>query len=251
MKMVCFSDTHYTPPKLDLPEADIAVCAGDVCFKGKEAEYRSFIDWYEKQPIKHKILVPGNHDWFTEDKTDFAKSIAKSHGVILLINDLIEVDGIKIYGTPVQPFFCDWAWNYHYPNARDAYFSQIPEGIDVLVTHCPPFGILDETPPSSWNNNEGEHVGDQVLAKHVWRAKPRFHVFGHIHHSYGIMYKYGTKFINAAICTEQYTPDNPPIVVDLDEVDNNIVPLSDDLDKMVEQVISENQELFDRLALDD
>lgn len=221
MKAVCFSDSHHTGPKIDLwllPEADFGIFSGDCCSKGDEAEYRYFIDWYTEQPVKHKLFVPGNHDWYTEREPAKARRIAESRGIVYLVNDSVELEGYKFFGTPVQPAFFDWAWNYEYPKVRDSYFSMIPDGLDVLITHCPPYGVLDMTPPGRWNNQQGENVGCPVLLSHVLRAKPRFHVFGHIHHCYGQLYKDGVHYVNASVCTEQYKMANQPIIVDLDEV---------------------------------
>lgn len=219
MKAICFSDTHRTPlvGKFQLPEADFGFFSGDCSMPGKEAEYRSFIDWFADQPVKHKVFVPGNHDWYTETNLITAMRIAEIKGIIVLINEEVTLDGYRVYGTPVQPFFCDWSWNYPHLNARESYFSMIPDGLDVLITHCPPYGILDETPPNSFNNGNPEHVGCTSLRDNVYRAKPRFHVFGHIHHSYGQLRRDGTHFVNASICTEQYKLTNAPILIDLDE----------------------------------
>jgi len=218
MKAVCFSDTHHNPLKLELPEADFGFFAGDCCGRGDEKQYRQFIDWYAEQPVKYKIFVPGNHDKFTEKRPDHAISIAKAHGIHVLINDFIVIDGIKIYGTPIQPFFMDWAWNVVKQEDRAKVYSQIPPDVDVLITHCPPYGVLDNTPPTAWNNySTEEHVGCYALLEQVMKVKPKYHVFGHIHHSHGALVRHGTKFINASICTEKYHLTNPFIVIDLDE----------------------------------
>jgi Icc-related predicted phosphoesterase len=224
MKAVCFSDTHKTPllDKLELPEADFGLFAGDCSFRGKEAEYRSFIDWFANQPVTHKVFVPGNHDWYTETNLIKAMRIAEIRGVVFLSNTEVTLDGYRIYGTPIQPEFMNWAWNQPLLCNRDACFAKIPEGLDVLITHCPPYGILDDTPPNVFNKGNPENVGCTALRDHVLRAKPRFHVFGHIHHSYGQKSQDGTLFVNASICTEKYQLTNNPIIIDLDQ-DNSPV----------------------------
>jgi len=219
VKAICFSDTHKNLliREFALPECDFSFFAGDCSFPGDEGEYRAFLQWYSKQPARNKIFVPGNHDGFTENQTSWARSLAELNGIVFLVNEGVTIENIKIYGTPVQPFFCDWFWNYPHLNARESYFSMIPDGLDVLITHCPPYGILDETPPNSFNSGNPEHVGCTALRDNVYRAKPRFHVFGHIHHSYGQLRRDGTHFVNASICTEQYKLTNAPILIDLDE----------------------------------
>lgn len=84
----------------------------------------------------------------------------------------------------------------------------IPADTDVLITHGPPAGILDMTP-------SGKQAGCQDLLDVIDIVQPRMHVFGHIHHSYGVTEHKGTKFVNASTCTEKYTPDNKPLVIDL------------------------------------
>jgi Icc-related predicted phosphoesterase len=61
----------------------------------------------------------------------------------------------------------------------------------------------------------GEHVGCEELRAAVERVRPRVHIFGHIHHGYGMMDWNGTRFVNASVCNEQYRPVNPPAVTEL------------------------------------
>ena len=212
---VCFSDTHKRIP-FDLPKVQFGLMAGDVCNSGSEGDFRQFIDWYAKQDVVHKIYVPGNHDIFCEKKMDMAKRQCEINNIILLHNEGIVLDGISFWGTATQPFFCNWAFNVMDARDRAVDFSLIPKNVDVLITHCPPYGILDATPPTAWNNrSEDEHVGCHALLTAVKRAKPRFHIFGHIHHSYGHTLQEGTCFLNVAVCTEQYKQTNAPIMVDL------------------------------------
>jgi predicted phosphodiesterase len=84
----------------------------------------------------------------------------------------------------------------------------IPEGVDILVTHGPPAGILDQTP-------QGEHVGCADLKEAVERVKPKLHVFGHIHHGHGMEKIGATTFVNASVWDESFEPNNPPLVIDL------------------------------------
>jgi Icc-related predicted phosphoesterase len=102
----------------------------------------------------------------------------------------------------------DWAFNLQRGPALREKWALIPEGTDVLITHGPPFGILDWTA-------RGERVGCEDLLEAVRRVKPRLHVFGHIHEGYGEHEQDGTRFVNASICTEAYQPTNAPIVVDV------------------------------------
>lgn len=83
-----------------------------------------------------------------------------------------------------------------------------PAGLDILITHGPPYGVLDVTP-------RGDLAGCEELRKKVDEVLPRVHIFGHIHHGYGILDKGPVKFVNASTCDEEYFPSNPPIIFDI------------------------------------
>src|SRR5579863_4162194 len=55
----------------------------------------------------------------------------------------------------------------------------MPNGIDILITHSPPVGILDV------EYGTQVHAGDPEFLKAAIRVRPRLHVFGHIHGGYG------------------------------------------------------------------
>lgn len=115
---------------------------------------------------------------------------------------------MKIYGSPWQPWFYDWAFNLPRGDALREKWDLIPGDVDVLITHGPPHGILDR-------NLEGENCGCEELHAAVDRIKPKVHAFGHIHLSHGTGRAGNTLFVNASICTERYDPWQAPVVVDL------------------------------------
>jgi Icc-related predicted phosphoesterase len=90
------------------------------------------------------------------------------------------------------------------------HWAELPDGIDLLLTHGPPLGVQDQ-------NAKGKYLGDAALAEAVQRVRPRLHVFGHIHESYGVTRANSTTFVNASVCTTVYEPIQAPIVVELDE----------------------------------
>jgi|SRR5579871_1333776 len=205
------SDTHlmHLKYKLQMPEADMVIHAGDATFEGKLAEVSLFAEWFRSLPYKHKIFVAGNHDWLFQKNRDVARSMLGDQ-VVYLEDNLVEVEGIRIYGSPWQPEFCDWAFNLPRGHRLREKWNKIPSKVDVLVTHGPPLRILDL-------NQDGEHVGCgdlyEVLTK---RVKPRLHVFGHIHNGYGIVAEGRTLFANVAICGENYKPTHGVVVVEFD-----------------------------------
>lgn len=219
IRVVCISDTHLQHCKypVNVPDGDILIHAGDATFEGKVSEIWRFTDWFEKLPHRHKVFVAGNHDWLFQQNQDLARSMLPK-GVIYLQDNLAIVEGLRIWGSPWQPEFMNWAFNLPRGHRLREKWNMIPTGVDILVTHGPPLGILDLTV-------DGEHVGcgdmHEVVTK---RVKPRLHVFGHIHHAYGTAAVGRTLFVNATVCDEAYKPVNAPVVVDMDPADREHLP---------------------------
>lgn len=165
-----------------------------------------------------KAYFTGNCGW--EKNPALMTKIAKEQcpRIILLNDSSTMIDGIKFYGTPVQPYFFNWAYNraetdaemlhYGVPSIKP-HFEAIPNDINVLITHGPPLGILDEV-----KGREGQHLGSASLLEAVKRVKPDVHVFGHIHSGHGELHRDGTSFYNVAICDERYYPSNPVRVIE-------------------------------------
>lgn len=228
MRIVSVSDTHTYGRRIQVPDGDLLVHAGDLTIRGTEAEVERELGWLGSLPHERKILVAGNHDWFFDPQMP-----ARFHGyslgrsrpieavlagypdIVYLQDSGCEVAGLKFWGSPWQPNFQDWAFNF--PKTGEAIpreiWARIPNDTDVLVTHGPPRGILDEVAP-------GRSVGDHVLYERIRELRGlRLHIFGHIHEAYGraerVLASGATiTFVNASSCTKDYRPINPPVVVD-------------------------------------
>jgi Icc-related predicted phosphoesterase len=207
-RIVCISDTHALHNKIVVPDGDILVCAGDLTGRGELASIESFDKWIGTLPHVKKLVIAGNHDFAFERNPAAARS--RLIHAEYLEDSGIEIDGLKFYGSPHQPRFFDWAFNLDRGPAIKKKWDLIPAGTDVLITHGPPWGVLDRT-------SGGERAGCEELLLAVQRVRPRLHVFGHIHEAYGRHYDVllGTTFVNASCCDLQYRPVQPPIVVDL------------------------------------
>lgn len=204
LKIVAISDTHTFENAIAVPDGDVLIHAGDATIEGSYREVSRFADWLHAQPHRHKIFVAGNHDWLFEREPEIARSLLV--GVAYYLQDeLIEIEGVKFYGSPWQPEFCNWAFNLPRGEALAAKWAMIPNDVDVLITHGPPWGILDYVKLGS------EHLGCNDLLRAVARVQPRVHVFGHIHGGYARFRPRGL-FINASICNEAYQPINAPQV---------------------------------------
>jgi hypothetical protein len=138
-----------------------------------------------------------------------AQLLAAYSGITYLQDSGIEIDGLKFWGSPWQPWFCDWAFNLPRmgPDLREVW-NKIPLGTDVLITHGPPHGVLDQV-------HGGDHLGCEELKNRLVSVKPQVHIFGHIHDSYGVAQSKTTTYVNPSSCDEQYRMRNQPIVLEL------------------------------------
>ena len=207
-RIVCISDTHNRQGNLDVPEGDLLIHAGDLTGRGTQAEVRAAIEWLESLPHPDKIVIAGNHDFYFEQENARARSLVTS--AVYLQDSEVTVQGLRIWGSPWQPWFHDWAFNLSRGQKLREKWEHIPEGIDILVTHGPPMGTLDRTVT-------GEAVGCEELRDRLaaMANPPRLHVFGHIHEGQGIVRTERTTFVNASACDVAYRPVNQAVVVDL------------------------------------
>ena len=209
MKIVAISDTHNQIHKMNIPDGDVLVHAGDATYNGTVEEIHRFNEELGKLPHKHKIFTPGNHDFLFENNAEFAKKIMTNATV--LMDEEIVIDGVKFYGSPWQPWFYDWAFNLARGEPLAKKWVEIPEDTDVLITHGPPKGQGDLVVRGY------ENVGCEDLLERVIKVKPEYHVFGHIHEGYGMTTGFGVTFVNASSCTLGYNPNNEPFVLEIDK----------------------------------
>ncbi len=151
-RIVCLSDTHNCNERIEVPDGDILIHAGDATTVGTHEQIRRFSDWFASLPHPHKVFVAGNHDWLFEKDNDSARSLLDP-AIVYLQDSAIEIDGLKIYGSPWQPRFFDWAFNLNRGQEMAEKWAMIPDDIDILITHGPPNGILDLVPRKGWDEN--------------------------------------------------------------------------------------------------
>jgi len=234
IKIHCISDTHNQHKKIHLTGGDVLIHSGDATGRGQSGEIESFLKWYGSREYFHKIFVAGNHDWGFEREPERFEEMCKKYGVIYLndsgitIKDFDTGEDVKIWGSPVQPEFCNWAFNRRIdkqillPDGFDPYHSyppkshpwikphwdKIPDDTDILITHGPPKGILDSV--ENHFHPGGEEVGCPHLRDAIDRVKPVLHVFGHIHDQSGVMVSEGVTFCNAAQLNDSYNVHYKP-----------------------------------------
>lgn len=209
MRLICLSDTHGLHAKVQLPPGDVLLHAGDVSNQGRLDEIGHFLSWFGRVgEFRHRVMIAGNHDFAFERTPQLAEGMVPDN-VIYLRDSEVEVGGLRVWGSPLTPAFMNWAFNRSDEELAQ-HWTRVPAGVDVVVTHGPPRGILDTVLP------EGQAVGCPHLRRVVGEVRPRVHVFGHIHEGYGRAERDGILYVNASTCDAGYQPVNPPVLVDLD-----------------------------------
>ena len=185
MKILAISDTHCMHNDIIIPEGvDMIIHAGDISNSKtiyiNEQECLNFLHWYHNLNIKYKILVAGNHDRSLEKGVFGLNKLSSTFtSIIYLENKLIEIEGLKIYGSPFTPTFNDWFFMRNL-NSLNKMWENSPNDVDILITHGPPKYILDLSEDKFHNL---EYCGDKTLFNYVHRCQPQHHIFGHIHNS--------------------------------------------------------------------
>jgi len=209
MKIILISDTHNQHGGLELPEGDMIIHAGDVSSRGVKSEVENFLTWYSSLSYKYKIFIAGNHDFFFEDRTREIINEIIPDNVIYLDDELVIIEGIKIWGSPVQPWFHNWAFNRQRGVDIKKHWDLIPSDIDILITHGPAYKILDKV---KYGN---DFVGCEDLLEKINEIKPKIFVCGHIHEAYGKMQIGNTMCYNASVLDERYKLVNKPFVIEI------------------------------------
>jgi Icc-related predicted phosphoesterase len=227
MKILCISDTHSLHKKIPkewMVPADILIHAGDISSLGYTHEIKEFCKWFDSlDQYDNKIFIAGNHDWGFQPKNyhnnyDSVMEVIRSYkNFDYLIDEYVEItnvegEKVKIYGSPWQPEFHQWAFNLQRGEEIQKKWDLIPNDTDVLITHGPPYGIGDFVPYKG-----GEYVGCKNLLDTIATKLPNLkaHIFGHIHYSYGVVMRNNVKFVNASNCNERYEPIQKPILIEI------------------------------------
>ena len=207
LKIACISDTHgvFEP---DIPQCDLLLHCGDATRGGSQYEFVDLNAWFkllkDQNIVSGEIIyVPGNHDRMAYTDLYLVRNIMQD--CKMLVDEEWEYRGAKIYGMPWTPIFRNWYYMED-EEGMEYHCSQIPDDTDILVTHGPPWGILD------YVRYDNMHVGCPSLRRRVDRVRPKLHAFGHIHENGSRitipsndqeMAPGQTTFINAAVLNER------------------------------------------------
>jgi len=202
MNITALSDTHgrHQDVKFDEKQlaADMLIYGGDFTLNNYQDPLNSeikkqtkiFLNWLSRQPQKYKILIGGNHDFFAERKFYEFKEMLPSN-IIYLNNETVEIEGLKIFGSPNTAELPGWAFGDWEKN-MSKYYDKIPDDVDILVTHTPPYGILDLS-------SSGNRYGSTTLLEKMKSLKPKINMFGHVHESYGTLIKDDVLYANVNV----------------------------------------------------
>jgi hypothetical protein len=208
VRIVAISDTHGQHEKMRVPDGDIFVHAGDFMLTGsKVREIAQFNEWLGTLPHRWKIVVGGNHDMILEG-TGFGMMLRNA---VYLENARCEIYGLKFWGSPYTPEYNGWGFMLPRGERIRRIWRGIPANTDVLITHGPPWGILDAI--------EGSSVGDVDLLEELAHRPIPLHIFGHIHPGYGYRALDGRHFYNVAALDENKEPTHAPVVIDVEAPD--------------------------------
>jgi predicted phosphodiesterase len=226
MRITVISDTHKKHHQLtnDLIGGDLIIHAGDISSMGTIEEIADFCNWYNSlRGYSASVFIAGNHDWGFQNSIQ-VKGLVNSYEWITYLQDSSMTfltkdlnESCKIWGSPWQPEFFNWAFNLprNGEDLREKWFW-IPNDTDILITHGPPYGILDI---SSYG---GVNAGCELLMESVSVKKPKIHIFGHIHSAFGYKYHNGTHFINASMLDERYNYSRKPLTFDWNPQTNEL-----------------------------
>lgn len=201
------ADLHGYKPHLE--GGDLLVIGGDLTARDTLEEYEWFCEWLQALPYRCKVVIGGNHDNLLENG---ALTITGT-GIHYLCDSGIEFEGLNIWGSPYTARFSGqnphcMAYSVKSDLQLRDHFDLIPDGLDILVTHSPPYGILDNCPNG--------RVGSKELHKAIFRVRPRLCLFGHIHEQGGkIVEAQGITFANCSYVDARYRPVHGPIQLEI------------------------------------
>lgn len=209
IKICAISDTHNQLFKIKIDESpDVLIHSGDFSTNGSETELKRFLIHISEIPIKQKICVLGNHDYklLEKYKEKELRRLFNNFNVTLLINESITLNHITIHGISWHEDF----WYKTRPELESIY-SFIDLNANLLVTHHPPYKILDLS-----FKFKSEYCGCPIIEEYI-NKMPNLshHFFGHIHESYGVLKKNNITFHNTAILDENYLIKNQPVYLEV------------------------------------
>lgn len=190
LNIAAVSDTHGFLPEVRKNTAEIAIIAGDISpleIQGNSEEMKKwlfgeFLNWVIELDVKQVFLIAGNHDFYFQNvkKSEIQQLKRLSgHKLVYIKNEsTIYTDKTgenwSIFGTPYCNIWGGWPFMVD-NNLLTEKFKSIPDKVDIIITHSPPFAFGDA------DLNNYEHVGNKPLAKRLENVDYKIIICGHIH----------------------------------------------------------------------
>jgi Icc-related predicted phosphoesterase len=229
MKLFCISDLHGKLDGLDPFGCDLVIIAGDFAkmtgwgkwhmYDMKKWIEKKFIPFTQQYKNIQFVITPGNHDLIFDSRrtlniSDISYSINWPENVYILIDRQIEVNGLKIYGTPWVPIISySWAFEAEHDKLIEK-FSKIPENLDILITHSPP-RINGCDVDYSLQTNNGP-FGSAELTQAIFEKNPKYVFCGHIHSgSHECIEFNNSKIYNVSRLNEDYDIAYKPLILEI------------------------------------
>jgi len=209
MKLLLLSDTHGQNDILkNLPATDVLIHCGDSTRYGSMDNLREFAEAFGKCDASLKLLIAGNHDRCFQVHWAESERICSKNGIFYLQDSAVVWKGIKFWGIPWTPPFLNWYFMANEEKLIEKW-EQVSDDVDVLISHGPPYTILDRL------TKGGEHVGSIEQFDRVLLIGPTLNVFGHIHEAYGQEQYAGIDFINCSLLNFGYEMVNTPVIYEM------------------------------------
>lgn len=207
MKLTIISDTHGEQDKLVRLSGDVLIHCGDMfnMFNQSDEDFYRMDSWFGKQDFDLVLCTGGNHDFELQKRSSYVDSPFKN--AVYLEGSGHEHKGVNFFGAPWVPDLFGQAF-FTKDHKLSEKWSDIPDNVDVLITHTPPAGILDVS-------SRGLTLGCQHLLTAIERTQPTIHCFGHVHASSGVHKNGNTTFVNAALVNSQYELSRKPYEIEL------------------------------------
>jgi Icc-related predicted phosphoesterase len=217
VRIVATADWHGEFPDWiggGLPKGDVLVIGGDVMpVHNHNRQFQA--EWFREHFIPHLaslalrfeavVWVAGNHDFALQDSPEL--TLGLPDGIFSLEDSSYWHGSTHFYGSPWSGRFGNWAFMDEEDGLAKRY-ALIPEDVDVLISHGPPYGLCDLT-------DGGEHVGSIALLERIAQMQPQIVITGHIHEAYGESMIGPTTIMNVSLMDSRYRPVNAAMTIDL------------------------------------
>ena len=226
MKLCVTSDLHGYLPEIE--PCELLLICGDIVSLKHQRYSKSCKQWYTKVfqpwidslPCDKVLFIPGNHEVGVEGHEDeYRKLFSPTNKATILLHDYYEYlsnNGVvyKIFGTPYCKIFGNWAFMRTNSDLKEK-FSEIPEGLDILLTHDVAYGYADQSLQDIGYGTD-THFGTVELRDAILEKKPKYYFSGHIHTANHNLIMIGdTKHYNVSYVDETYIPTFKPLYIEI------------------------------------